>query len=526
MRTAVSILLLGAAALAATNYSTEGRQWWAHVQFLADDRLEGRNTGTRGYDKAAQYVARQFRELGLKPAGTHGYFQKIKLRARRIVEPKSSLELLSGAGAQTLKLGEDAYFNMRVEPDKQLQAPAVFVGYGLRIPELNYDDLAGLDLKGKIAVYIAGAPANLRGPVASHYQSAAERWKILQSAGAIGTASFSNPKHSDIPWSRATLARLSEFMSLADPDLQTDTRGQRLSLTINPAHADLFLAGTGHTVAEILTLDDDRQPLPKFPLNVSIRAHAEYRIRTLQSENVAAILPGDDPNLANEYVVMSAHLDHLGIGRPVANDSIYNGAMDDASGVASLIEVARELARAGALHRSILFLAVTGEEKGLLGSRYFTEHPTVNASSLAADLNLDMFLPLFPLRAITVYGVDESDLGAIFKDAAGKMDIRVEPDREPQRNIFIRSDQYNFIRHGVPAVSVKFAAAEGSPEEAKLKEWIRQRYHAPSDDLNQPVDLEAAAKFNQLIASVARTVANQPARPQWHSDSFFHRFAR
>jgi len=393
------------------------------------------------------------------------------------------------------------------------------------VPEMHYDDLAGVDLKGKIAVYLVGGPSSIPGPLKSHYQSGAERWKYLKAAGVIGIATIQNPKSMDIPWSRATLSRFQPSMSLADPGLQ-ETEGLRFSLTINPDHADKFLAGTGHTFAEILNAADHDQPLPHFPLGANIRAHVALKRSQVESQNVVGLLPGTDAKLKNEYVVLTAHLDHVGVREPINGDSIYNGAMDDASGIASILEIARMLHESGAsLRRSVMFLAVTGEEKGLQGSRYFAAHPTVNGKSIVADINLDMFLPLHALHYIEVQGVDESTLGDQIRAVAKEAGIEVQADKEPQRNLFIRSDQYSFIKKGVPALAFKFGYLPGSPEEKLHKEWLKNRYHAPSDDLNQPVDKEAAAQFNRIILTLAERVANANDRPQWKPNSFFKRFA-
>jgi Zn-dependent M28 family amino/carboxypeptidase len=224
--------------------------------------------------------------------------------------------------------------------------------------------------------------------------------------------------------------------------------------------------------------------------------------------------------------VLSAHLDHLGIGEPINGDKIYNGAMDNASGSALVLDIADQLHAAGIKpKRSLLFLLVTAEEKGLLGSRYFASKPTVPKKDLVADLNTDMFLPIFPLKIVTVYGLDESSLGEDARWAAQKNGVEVQPDPEPLRNIFIRSDQYSFIKQGVPSLAMKVGYTKGSPEEATAMKWLHDRYHAPSDDVNQPVDLAAAGKFEAIMADIAVRVANAPKPPAWNSDSFFERFA-
>jgi len=518
-------LVCAVLAAAASDWSADGKRWWAHVQFLADDKLEGRDTGSEGHRKAAAYVAEIFQNAGLQPAGTSGYFQPIKFNVRQIDEEHSRLELVREGKSEPVKLGEDAMFSMRVDSAESVEALAVFVGYGLSVPEMDYDDLAGLDLRGKIAVYLAGGPGSIPGPLKAHYQSAAERWKALQKAGAVGAAVVFNPQAMDIPWPRASLARFLPQMELADPVMR-ETSGAKISVQINPDRADIFFQGTGHRLAEILAAAKTGRPLPKFPLAASFRAKIAVRRSEVESPNVIGLRPGNDPQLKDEYVVLTAHLDHVGIGQPINGDKIYNGAMDDGSGVASLLEIARALHDSkAALKRSLVFLVVTGEEKGLLGSKYFTHYPTVNGQSIVADINLDMFLPLHPLHFLEVQGLNESSLGEDIRAVAQQAGVEVQSDKEPDRNLFIRSDQYSFIRKGIPALAFKFGYQKGSPEEKLHKEWLKTRYHAPSDDANQPVDMAAAAEFNHIILELARRVADNPARPLWKSDSFFRRFA-
>jgi Zn-dependent M28 family amino/carboxypeptidase len=276
----------------------------------------------------------------------------------------------------------------------------------------------------------------------------------------------------------------------------------------------------------LLELVNNRLPLPKFPLNINFRAKVTIKHSQAESQNVVGVLTGSDPKLKSEHVVFSAHLDHVGIGEAINGDKIYNGAMDDASGVASLIEIANMLkAQKTKLKRSVIFLTVTGEEKGLLGSRYFSVNPTVAKQNIVADINMDMFLPLFPLRYLEVQGLAESTLGNDIREVCEKAGVAVQADKEPDRNLFIRSDQYSFIRQGVPALAFKFGYEAGSPEETTAKNWLQNRYHAPSDDLNQPVDTAAAAKFDRILLDLGTKVANAKDRPQWNANSFFRRFA-
>lgn len=504
----------------------DGKRWWSFVEALANDSMQGRNTGSPEHLKAAQYVAAEFAKSGLQPAGVQGFLQPVKFKSRKLVESGCSLELIRAGKAERLTLGEDAIIGVRVDPADAVEAPLVFAGYGLTVPEAKFDDFAGLDLRGKIVVMIAGGPADIPGPLKSHYQFVTERARFLKRAGVAGTVSIQNPHTADIPWSRMALARFQEAMNLADPSLSDDA-GLKIGITLNPEHADKWLAGSGHDLKELLALVDAGKPLPRFPLKPTLRAHVQVERHDVESQNVAAIRPGADAALKNEYVVLSAHLDHVGVGEPIQGDRIYNGAMDDASGVASLLDIAATLHESGSqTKRSLLFLAVTGEEKGLLGSRYFAAHPTVESKSLAADLNMDMFLPLYTLHLATVWGLNESDLGDLARRVSKSLDVAVQDDPEPQRNVFIRSDQYSFIRRGVPSLMVAFGYTPGSKEAEITKQWLTNRYHAPSDDLSQPVDMKAAGQYNRLMMTLAEAVANQTARPKWKADSFFRRFAQ
>jgi Zn-dependent M28 family amino/carboxypeptidase len=523
------LLVLGAIAIAASSLlaagESDGTRWWSYVEFLASDKLEGRNTGSEGHRKAAEFVAEQFERDGLKPAGTQGYIQPVKFNTFQLDESDSSLALERDGKEQALQLGEDAIIGTRVDPAPSVDAGLVFVGYGLRAPDANYDDFAGLDTKGKIAVYIAGAPSSMPSALAAHYQSAAQRWAGLKSAGMIGAIAVANPHHMDIPWPRTALNRFQMTMQLAAPGMD-ETAGEKIAIAWNPAHADELFSGSGHAFDDLVAIAETGKQLPRFALAPEIKAKTAVKRGSVESQNLAAIYPGSDPKLKDEYVVMSAHIDHLGIGKPINGDSIYNGAMDNAAGVASILEVANHLKEANIkTKRSILFVVVTGEEKGLLGSRYYAVNPTVPARSIVADINTDMFLPLYAFKILTVYGLDESTLGDDARAVAGKMGIKTQPDPEPARNVFIRSDQYSFVRQGIPSVMVDFGNEKGSPEEAIEKKWLTDRYHAPSDDLEQPVDKPAAAKFNLLVEALIERVADAEARPSWKPDSFFRRYA-
>jgi Zn-dependent M28 family amino/carboxypeptidase len=513
-----------AAAQAATHF--DGQIWWNHITVLADDKLEGRDTGSRGERAAQAYVVDQLKTFGAEPAGVDGFYQPVKFVSRQIVEKDCSLALIRDGKSEALALGEDAIISTRIMPAPSVEAPLVFVGYGLKVPEKNYDDFAGVDVQGKIIVILAGSPAEIPGALASHYQTAAERWKVLRAAGAIGIVSFPNPSSMDIPWSRIALNRAHPSMDLDYLEFD-ETQGAQIGVTVNPASANKFFAGSGHTFEEIAALGKDRKPLPRFPLTVSLSAKTKVNVTKVESANLVARIPGSDPALKDEYVVLTAHLDHIGIGEPINGDKIYNGAMDDGSGSALLLDMAASFKKnPEKLRRSILIVFVTAEEKGLLGSKYFAAHPTVPAKSIIADVNVDMFLPIVPLKLLTVLGLDDSDLGDKVRQIAQSMGVQVQPDPEPLRNLFVRSDQYNFIRHGVPSVIMSVAPEPGSPEVKTFKDWLTQRYHAPSDDVDQPKDLATAAKYEEIVRALLISIANDDHRPQWKQDSFFRRYAQ
>ena len=450
-------LLLVAASLFAADYAAEGKLWWAHVQFLADDKLEGRNTGTEGYRKAVAYVAGQFERMGLQPAGTSSYEQPVKFETRTLTPDQSSVALILDHVAKPLTPGIDATLSSRGEAADTVTAPMVFVGYGLVIPEAGRNDVAGLDLHGKVAVYVnATGPTQISGNVKSHYSSAVERWTALRAAGAIGVATIANPRGpgagagqdaSAPAGGRSNTGRggnggrggggaalpAQPTMSLADPALR-ETAGMQVSLAIARSGGEKFFEGSGHTYDSIMKLVTDNQPLPAFPLSATLQVKTAFTKSTAEASNVVGMLPGSDPNLKNEYVVFSAHLDHVGIGRPVNGDALYNGAMDNASGVASVLEVARLFQESGVRpKRSLIFLAVTAEEKGELGSRYFAAHPTVPIQQIVADINLDMFLPLYKLKVLEVQGLVESSLGDTVREAARKKELRCRLIASPTR---------------------------------------------------------------------------------------------
>lgn len=514
----VSMALCASTALGQSEPDTASRaradRWWAHVSALAHDSMRGRETGTQDYVKAAGYVARQFQLAGLEPAGTDSYFQPARLAAARLVAERSGAALLENGAPSPLRLNTDVTFTATPSMSRRVEAPLVFVGYGVHLPG-THDDLASADLRGKVAVYLNRMPPGLPATMLAHAR--ASRWADLRRAGAAGAIALRDSAPRPQAPGTAAAARPRPVYGLAD-----DTTGG-IQMMLNPQAAERLLAGSGHTFAEIAALSDAGKPLPTFALTRWIRAWVELERREVQAPNVVGLMRGNDPRLAGEYLVVTAHLDHIGVRRsPTNTDSIYNGAMDNASGVATLIETAHAFRDTHAWpSRSVIFLAVTGEEEGLLGSAYFATHPTVPATQIVADLNTDMFLPLFPLRGVFAYGAEESDLGDDLGQVLSARGLALFPDPEPEQVRFIRSDQYSFIRRGIPALALKVGYAQDSPEMGIAVTWRTERYHQPSDDLAQPVNLRSAADFNAMYFDLVRAVASRPTRPAWRATSIF-----
>lgn len=493
--------------------------WWAHVTALADDSMRGREAGTPEHRKAADYVAAAFARAGLEPGGTEGFLHPVPLRRRRVVEPRSSAALVRNGQEEPLALGTDAAIGLRSTRAGSIEAPMAFVGYGLKAPQAGIDDFAGIDLRGKVAVVVSGtAPRGMAGPELAAARGAGSG--ALLESGAVGVVTLYSAG-SDLPWDRYAASRLHPQMRLArqEPGHGPPTL---VSLVFSPAMAGRVFAGAPSEWAAIAALADSGAPLPRFDLPLTLRATVAVEEEAALSHNVVGILRGADPALRDEYLVLTAHLDHLGVGEPVGGDSVFNGAMDNASGIATLIETAALVARQQPRpKRSVAFVAVTGEEHGLLGSDAFAAEPPLAGGTIVANLNTDMYLPINPLRKLLVNGLEESDLAEDVRRAAGRMSVEVVTDPEPERNAFVRSDQFSFIRRGIPALSLKVGFALGTPEHERVLQWRRERYHGVEDETTQPVDRRSAAEFNRLYAELVREVADRPTRPAWYPGSQF-----
>jgi Zn-dependent M28 family amino/carboxypeptidase len=518
-----------------------GQAWMAHLKVLSDDSMRGRLTGSDDYLRAAAYVVSQFKADGLQPAGVDGFYQPVHFDVTRVIADKSSMSLVVDGKTMPLVLGEDAILSARGAQPKTVSAPLVFIGYGLHLPDSHYDDFDSAEvplasLKGKIVVYVNGGPGDLSGALKSFARTSPLQ-KALADAGVLGSIAIPTPKSMDFGWQRVASGASQPGMRLAAEPADAavaarhpalaDMHRTMFSAQFNPGEAEKLFAGTGHTFAEILALADAQKPLPRFALNKSLNAAVTTENTTVVSPNVVAKLEGSDPALKSEYVLVSAHLDHLGVGAPIAGRTIYNGTMDDASGVASVLEIAKRFSETKERpRRSMLFVIFTAEEKGLLGSRYFAGHPTVPEKGIVADLNMDMFMPLFALKKLHVQGLAESTLQEDARAVGAEHHIEIAPDPEPDRNSFTRTDQYSFVQAGVPALAMKFGWQPNSPEYKAWRGWLAQRYHSTEDNLTQPIDTAAAAQFDSFLGDLARRVANDPTRPHYLDTSFFRRFEK
>jgi Peptidase family M28/PA domain len=501
----------------------------ADMRFLSDDALEGRGTGSRGYDIAAKFMVSQFESLGLQPAGDNGsYFQSVPLRLAKPDEMKTTLVLSRAGKDETLTFRKDYIARGNpVLPETSVEAPVVFVGDGVTAPDQGYDDYKGIDAKGKIVALMAEAP-NFESSLKAHYSSGEVKLQNAVAHGAVGVILLDDPVLERL-YSFSEQVRDLSFLELRWLDKQQRPNDYFPELKGNAflsleATKKLF-AGSPHSAEDVFAAMKAGKPM-SFVMPINARIHNVTGLQDVMGRNVVAKLEGGDAMLKNENVVYSAHLDHLGIGEPVKGDSIYNGALDNASGSAILLEVARAFSGMETRpRRSILFLSVTGEEAGLLGSDYFAHYPTVSKSSVVANVNMDEDLMLWPLRDIVAFGAEHSSLDAVVKKAAARMHLSESPDPSPEEVVFIRSDQYSFVKQGVPAI---FPVPGFKSDDAKIKpaeifkNWEQTRYHQPQDDMDQPgLDFGAAAKYARFVFLCGFLITEDSQRPTWNKGDFF-----
>jgi hypothetical protein len=502
----------------------------AHMRFLSDDLLQGRATGSDGYLIAARYVAAQFEALGLQPAGTDGYMQDVPMRSAEVDEDKSWVRLsVPGLGPSELRHTDQVLVTPSfARGQDEVGAPVVFAGYGIVAPDLQHDDYEGIDVRGKVVAMLFGAPRPFPSLLRAHYGNQRLKAETAAARGAVGLLVMSTPQTAQTPWSSYVQHGRTPYMRWMHGD-QVDgefpqLRG-RAFLSMNVG--DRILTGAGRTPAQVYekAAAGERD---SFATGSRVVVRTVSRHRAVRSPNVAARLPGSDPQLRAETLVYSAHLDHLGTGAPVDGDRVFNGAVDNASGVAALIEIARAFAaRPQAPRRSVLFLAVTGEEVGLLGSDYFAHHPTVPRESIVANINMDGLGLLLGSADVVGIGAESSTLQEALERAAAQLGMPVSPDPVADQLLFIRSDQYSFVRQGIPAVFVNFGFTPVQPGQdmaEAFRHWLGTVYHTPRDDMAQrPLDLAAGARLARLNLLLGMVVAGQQERPRWRPGDFFGR---
>lgn len=468
--------------------------WWHTTEALSGDDMEGRDTGSPAYERAAQYVAQRFKAAGLKPGGENGsYFQQVLMHEIAASPAGTDFTLMRPDGSKTpLRFLQDITYEPEKNVPAQLEGALTFRGY---CGESEMQNVAG-----KIVVCFGTKRAKL--------PSDATRIANARAGHATGIINVDDPYFTIEP-PRWPFAYARSVRLRTD---STESAGPFCSMRLSAAAFAEILKGTGRDVNAVLADGGAQKALPSFDLPSRLQLHTHQTERDLSSPNVLGVLPGD---ARDEYVVVSAHLDGYGYGTPVDGDKLYNGTLDDAAYVALLIQMADDLRarKLPAPKRSLLFAAFTGEEKGLLGSKWYVQHPTVPIPQLAANINLDQLRPLFPLNILTTEALDETTLGDTARKVASSMQIQLRADAEPERHLLRRADQLPFLLQGVPAISFVFGFDPSTESEQRYREWYKVRYHRPQDDLTQPMDFAAAAKFNKFFYELVAAVSAAQPRP-------------
>lgn len=504
----------------------------AHVMFLASDALRGREAGTPDYDVAAQYVAAQFQAAGLRPAGDAGsYLQQVPLTIYKAASEGTMRWTDAAGGTRSLVFGTDYIPSPNpARADTSVTAPVVFAGRGIVAPQFGVDDYRGMDVRGKIVAIFAGSPTRFPGEERAYFGSAATKAQIAAARGAIGIVMLDAPRAG--PRQRPFAALVGGYASPKTTWAKPDGTGTSAAPTtpvlgtLSQAAAATLFEGAATPwsaiVAEAQRADPTYTPVA---LKGTLAATTRTSFTPAASSNVVGIVPGTDPTVGKEVVILSAHLDHIGVSpaRPddaPGRDRVNNGALDNAIGIASLIEEAKRFATAPTRpKRTVMFLAVTGEEKGLIGSSYFVDHPTVPLQTIVADINLDMPVLLYTFEDMIAFGADRSSLGPIVTKAVNAIGIGLSPDPMPEQGFFTRSDHFNFVKKGIPSLflwpGVKGAGAK------PFEDFLEHCYHRPCDDLSQPILWDQGVRFVATNYAIARAVADAPQRPTWNKGDYF-----
>lgn len=514
--------LCGAILVAQTNSYFDADSLRKHIFFLGNDSLEGRATGTRGGELAAKYISNQLRKTGVMPIGANNsFFQPIPMHGS-IPLKESILRLHTGDKVHDFELGRDyLLYKAGAQTFLPEAVPLVFVGYGIIAPEFDYNDYHSVDVAGKIAVFLSGEPNStdpeyFNGPNPTVYMHAEAKHRLAISRGALGSIMILNPKHEQ----HRSWKDWQEEFSFEDVTLAYSATSQ-LSAVMNPQAASLLFEGASMSLDALLRSQDK---MSSFPLPAKISFRGDFIEREFIANNVIGILEGSDPNLRDTYLILSAHYDHLGIGPPVRGDSIYNGVMDNAAGVAAVLEIARAFSQAPEKpRRSIIFLFLTGEEKGLLGSIYYTDHPVKPLYKTVANINVDGLAMFEKFKDVVGVGAELSSLGEMLAEECTYLGLEISPipTEFSASESYSRSDQIAFAQAGIPSILIVdgFRYEHLTAEEGRNRqiEWLRNYYHTPFDDLNQPLNFDAAIQHCCLLFEFCRRVANLETEPQWKS---------
>jgi len=501
----------------------------AHIEYLSSDELEGRESGTPGYDLAAAYVADQYAAIGLEPGGDDGtWYHQVQLQTYQLDTESPELIVHRDGEDVALEYREDfVMYGDRVRSENEVRGELVYVGRGVHAPEYGYSDLEGIDLEGKILVAFSGGPQIIKGDKLAHFSSSRTKGAEWARRGAVGSVGLLTRKtEKSFPWSRikkvsGTKPSKTWITSTGEADKYfPELRG---SAIVNNEIADELFSGVPLTFEEARDAIEASE-IKSMPLGIEATLRRKTTHEQISSPNVVGMLRGTDPELADEYVVFTAHLDHTGrTAAPVDGDDINNGMYDNAMGTAIMIEAARALA-ANPPRRSVLFVALTAEESGLLGSDYFAHYPPVPKESIVANVNMDMPLFLFPTDGVVAFGAEHTSLGAIADAAAAAEGFTLVPDQMPEEILYSRSDQFSFVRQGVPAIWLDSSIESSDPEidgPALIQDHLKNHYHKPSDDMSRPVVWEDVLAFTRANARIGWGIANDDARPTWNDDSFY-----
>jgi Zn-dependent M28 family amino/carboxypeptidase len=514
--------------LNAQDLHVSGKRIRAHVQYLSSDEMAGRGVGTAGEKLATGYIASQLQAAGVSPGGDNQtYFQKVPFIGSQLL-PSASLSVQETGGMAKLAMQKEyAGIPLSQKAENDFSAEAVFVGHGISAPELGWDDYKGVDVRGKVLVYFTNEPPSddpnfFGGPALTYYGRWTYKFEEATRRGAVAALIIHTDATAGYGWGVVSSSPETEHPALK---LKESESGLKFAGWISQEAGKKLTKQTGKTLDELLALANQKSFRP-IPLGIRLAGHFPVKLRSFESVNVVGRVPGSDPNLRSQTVLFTAHWDHLGIGAPVNGDSIYNGAQDNATGCAVVLEMARLWAalpekpkRAGE------FVFVTAEESGLLGSQYYGEHPETPAGRIAADLNFDEFFPYGKTRDVFVTGAERTTLWSLVQRDANRFGLKIAPDAEPGQGHYYRSDHFSLARVGIPAFSISEGADYiGKPADygpSALKAFNEKHYHQPSDEYREDWDFSGMEQIADFGLALGLDVANQPALPTWRNGDEF-----